>query len=153
MSKVTPFLMFNDELEAALTFYTATFPESEVLHAARDGKDGPLQSAEFVVGGQRFKGFNGGPYFTFSEGVSLFVDCADQQEVDRYWDAIVDAGGTPTQCGWIKDPFGLSWQIVPRRFVELIGDSDPRKVKAVTEAMLQMVKLDVAGLEKAYAQA
>ena len=153
MSKVTPFLMFNDQLEAALAFYTATFPESEVLHAARAGKDGPRQSAEFVVGGQRFKGFNGGSYFTFSEGVSLFVDCADQQEVDRYWDAIVAAGGTPTQCGWIKDPFGLSWQIVPRRFVELIGDSDPRKVKAVTEAMLQMVKLDVAGLEKAYAQA
>ena len=98
-------------------------------------------------------GFNGGPQFSFSEGVSLFVDCADQEEVDRYWDAIVVAGGTPTQCGWIKDPFGLSFQIVPRRFMELIGDSDPVKVKAVTEAMLKMVKLDVAALEKAYSDA
>lgn len=153
MSKITPFLMFDDQLEEALAFYTETFPDSEVLHAERAGEDGPIQSAEFVVGGQRFKAFNGGPHFTFSEGVSLFVDCADQEEVDRYWDAIVDAGGTPTQCGWIKDPFGLSWQIVPRRFMELMGDSDPKKVKAVRDAMLQMVKLDVAGLEEAYAEA
>lgn len=150
MNKVTPFLMFNDQLEAALTFYTETFPDSKVLQAARHGEDGPLQSAEFQVGGQRFKAFNGGDYFSFSEGVSLFVDCADQAEVDRYWDAIVAAGGTPTACGWIKDPWGLSWQIVPRRFVELVSDPDPKKVKAVTEAMMQMVKLDVAGLEAAY---
>lgn len=153
MSKVTPFLMFNDQLDAALAFYTATFPDSRVLRMARKGEDGPLQSAEFIVGGQRFLGFNGGPYFSFSEGVSLFVDCADQDEVDRYWDAIVAAGGTPTQCGWIRDPFGLSWQIVPRRFQELIADEDPKKVRAVTEAMLGMVKLDVAGLERAYEEA
>ena len=98
-------------------------------------------------------GFNGGPHFSFSEGVSLFVDCADQREVDRYWDAVVAAGGSPTGCGWINDPFGLSFQIVPRRFTELIGDEDPKKVKAVTEAMLQMVKLGVAGLEKPYSDA
>ena len=153
MSKITPFLMFNDQLEAALQFYKETFPDSEVLQVARSGENGPLQSAQFVVGGQRFMGFNGGPHFSFSEGVSLFVDCADQEEVDRYWNAIVVAGGTPTQCGWIKDPFGLSFQIVPRRFMELIGDSDPVKVKAVTEAMLKMVKLDVAALEKAYSDA
>lgn len=152
MSKVTPFLMFDDQLEEALRFYTATFPDSEILSVGRAGEDGPLRSAEFVVGGQRFKGFNGGSHFSFSEGVSLFVDCADQAEVDRYWDAIVAAGGTPSQCGWIKDPYGLSWQIVPRRFVELIGDEDPKKVKAVTEAMLRMEKLDVAALERAYAE-
>ncbi len=153
MNKVTPFLMFNDQLEAAIEFYTATFPGSEVLHAARTGKDGPISSAEFVVGGQHFMGYNGGPYFSFSEGVSFYVDCADQDEVDGYWDKLVKAGAKPTQCGWIKDPFGLSWQIVPKRFVELIRDKDPRKVKAVMEAMMKMVKLDVAGLERAYDEA
>jgi len=153
MNKVTPFLMFNDQLEAAIAFYTATFPGSEVVSVARTGDDGPISSAEFVVGGQRFMGYNGGSYFSFSEGVSLSVDCADQAEVDDYWDKFLKAGGTPAQCGWIKDPFGLSWQIVPRRFTELIGDPDPRKVKAVMEAMMTMVKLDVAGLERAYTEA
>jgi len=153
MSKITPFLMFDDQLEAALKFYMETFPDSEVIHESRGKEDGPIRSAEFIVGGQRFMGFNGGPYFSFSEGFSLFVECADQEEVDRYWESIVAAGGTPTQCGWIKDPFGLSFQIVPRRFMELIDDEDPRKVKAVMEAMLQMVKLDVADLEKAYLEA
>ena len=153
MSKVTPFLMFNDQLEAAMAFYTATFPDSEIRHVARTGTDGPVTSAEFVVGGQHFMGYNGGPYFSFSEGVSLFVDCADQAEVDAYWDRLLAAGATPHACGWIKDPFGLSWQIVPRRFMELIRDPDGRKVKAVMEAMMTMVKLDVAALERAYAEA
>jgi len=153
MNKVTPFLMFNDQLEAAIEFYTATFPNSEVSNVARTGKDGPINSAEFVVGGQLFMAYNGGAYFSFSEGVSLFVDCADQVEVDEYWDKFVKAGAKPTQCGWIKDPFGLSWQIVPRRFTELIGDKDPKKVKAVMEAMMTMVKLNVAELEKAYDEA
>jgi predicted 3-demethylubiquinone-9 3-methyltransferase (glyoxalase superfamily) len=150
MSKVTPFLMFNDQLEAAIAFYTATFPGSEVKNVARTGKDGPITSAEFVVGGQPFMGYNGGPYFKFSEGLSLFVDCEDQEEVDKYWNKLVSAGATPSQCGWITDQFGLSWQIVPRRFMELISDQNPTKVKAVMEAMLQMVKLDVAALETAY---
>ncbi len=153
MNKVTPFLMFNDQLEAAVAFYTTTFPDSEVRHLARTGEDGPVTSAEFIVGGQRFLGYNGGDYFSFSEGVSLYVDCADQAEVDRYWEALVKAGATPTACGWIKDPFGLSWQIVPRRFTELIADKDPKKVKAVMAAMMEMVKLDVAGLERAYSEA
>ena len=96
MNKVTPFLMFNDQLEAAIEFYTATFPSSEVRNVARTGKDGPISSAEFVVGGQLFMGYNGGPYFSFSEGVSLYVDCADQDEVDEYWDKLVKAGAKPT---------------------------------------------------------
>ncbi len=150
MTKVTPFLMFNDQLEAAMEFYTATFPDSHIKNVARTGKDGPVASAEFVVGGQAFMGYNGGAYFSFSEGVSLYVDCKDQAEVDEYWEKLVKAGATPTACGWIKDPFGLSWQIVPRRFMELIGDPNPGKVKAVMEAMMTMVKLDVAALEKAY---
>jgi len=153
MTKVTPFLMFNDQLEAAMAFYTATFPDSEIRNVARTGKDGPITSAEFVVGGQSFMGYNGGPYFKFSEGFSLFVDCRDQAEVDEYWNKLVGAGATPSQCGWITDQFGVTWQIVPRRFMELIGDSNPKKVQAVMEAMLTMVKLDVAALESAYENA
>lgn len=150
MSKVTPFLMFNDQLEAAIAFYTATFPDSEVRNVARTGKDGPITSAEFVVGGQSFMGYNGGPYFSFSQGISLYVDCQDQREVDEYWDKLVGAGATPLQCGWITDQFGVTWQIVPKRFMELIRDEDPRKVQAVMDAMMTMVKLDVAALERAY---
>lgn len=150
MSKVTPFLMFNDQLEAAIDFYTSTFPDSEVTRLARAGEDGPAHSAEFVVGGQTFKAFNGGPKFEFSDAISLYVDCEDQAEVDEYWEKIVAAGGTPIQCGWIEDPFGLSWQIVPRRFVELIGSGDSARVQAVIAAMMEMEKLDVAALERAY---
>ena len=153
MSKVTPFLMFNDQLEAAIAFYTATFPDSEIKNVARTGEDGPITSAEFVVGGQSFMGYNGGPYFTFSQGFSLYVDCDNQAEVDEYWDKLVSAGATPSQCGWITDQFGVTWQIVPRRFMELISDNNPQKVQAVMDAMLTMVKLDVAALEKAYIDA
>ena len=150
MNKVTPFLMFDDQLEAAIAFYTATFPDSEIKTVARTGKDGPITSAEFIVGGQFFMGYNGGPHFKFSEGFSLFVNCKDQTEVDEYWNRLVSAGATPLQCGWITDQFGITWQIVPRRFMELIADKNQRKVKAVMEAMMTMVKLDVAALEKAY---
>ena len=153
MSKVTPFLMFNNQLEAAIELYTAIFPDSRVTNVAQAGDGGPVQSAEFVVGGQRFMGFNGGSYFHFSEGFSLFVDCEDQAEVDTYWNKLLAAGAKPSQCGWITDPFGLSWQIVPRRFMELIRDPDPKKVQAVMQAMMTMIKLDVAELEKAYEQA
>ncbi len=153
MNKVTPYLMFNDQLEAAIEFYSKTFPDSEIRSVARAGEDGPISSAEFVVGGQSFMGYNGGDYFSFSEGVSFYVDCVDQREVDDYWNKFLEAGGTPTACGWIKDPFGLSWQIVPRRFTELIQDNDAKKVKAVMDAMLTMIKLDVAELERAYNEA
>jgi predicted 3-demethylubiquinone-9 3-methyltransferase (glyoxalase superfamily) len=124
-----------------------------VRNVARHGENGPVTSAEFVVGGQSFMGFNGGPKFSFSEGVSFFVDCADQREVDEYWNKLLQAGAKPTACGWITDPFGLSWQIVPRRLMELMAGSDPRKVKAVVDAMLKMVKLDVAALERAHREA
>ena len=152
MNKVTPFLMFNHQLEAAIEFYTATFPGSEVRSVARSGKDGPVSAAEFVVGGQFFMGYNGGPHFAFSEAFSLFVDCEDQKEVDLYWDRLVRAGAKPSQCGWITDPFGVSWQIAPRRFMELLRDKNPKKVQAVVAAMMKMVKLDLATLEKAYAE-
>lgn len=153
MSKVTPFLMYSTQLDDALELYEALFPDFEVVSVTRARQGGSVQSAEFVMGGQTFKAFNGGPHFTFAEGVSLYVNCDDQAEVDTFWEKIVDAGGTPTQCGWIKDPFGLSWQIIPRRFAELMGDPDPRKVKAVVDAMMKMQKLEVADLERAYADA
>lgn len=153
MSKVTPFLMFNDQLEAAIAFYTATFPDSSITKEARTGKDGPINSAEFVIGGQSFMGYNGGSYFSFSQGFSLFVDCEDQEEVDKYWNKFVNAGATPLQCGWLTDQFGVTWQIVPRRFIELTSDQDSKKVQAVMDAMMTMVKLDVAALERAYDQA
>jgi len=153
MSKVTPFLMFNDQLEAAIAFYTATFPDSRVKNVARTGTDGPITSAEFVIGGQSFMAYNGGAYFSFSQGFSLFVNCEDQAEVDAYWNALVSAGATPLQCGWITDQFGVTWQIVPTRFMQLIRDQNAKKVKAVMEAMMTMVKLDVAELERAYNQA
>lgn len=153
MSKVTPFLMFNDQLEAAMAFYTSTFPDSEIRNVARTGKDGPVTAAEFIIGGQSFMGYNGGPYFSFSQGFSLFVDCQDQEEVDEYWNKLISAGATPSQCGWITDQFGLTWQIVPRRFMELIRDPNQEKVQAVMDAMMTMVKLDVAALERAYENA
>jgi len=153
MRKVTPFPMFNDQLEAAMAFYTATFPGSEIRNVARNGADGPVTSAEFVVGGQVFMAYNGGPHFSFSEGVSLYVDCENQAEVDEYWDKLLAAGAKPTACGWIKDPYGLSWQIVPRRFMQLMSSGDVACVRRVTAAMLKMVKLDVATLERAYDEA
>lgn len=151
MTKVTPFLMFNNQLDAALAFYTSTFPDSHIITASRGGSDASITSAEFVVGGQRIKAYDGGPHFKFSEAFSLFVTCDDQAEVDLYWDKLVAAGAKPTRCGWITDPFGVTWQIVPRRFIELIGDANRQKVQAVIAAMMQMEKLDVAELERAYA--
>lgn len=152
-NKVTPFLMFPEKLEEALAFYVATFPDSKILQTSPPRSAGALVSAELVVGGQHLMAYQGGPYFQFSEAISLHVHCEDQQEVDLYWERILKAGGKETQCGWIKDPFGVSWQIVPRRFTELVADPDPKKVQAVVAAMLKMKKLDVAALEQAYASA
>ncbi len=145
-NKATPFLMFNDNLDAALKLYAQVFPDTKVLMRAG-------QQAEFVVGGQRFMAFEGGPHFKFSDAFSVFIDCEDQAEVDRYWNALLAAGSKPTMCGWINDPFGLAWQIVPRRFMQLMADPNPKKVKAVVDAMLKMQKLDVAELEKAHREA
>lgn len=150
MGKVTPFLMFNDQLEAAMKFYTTTFPDSKVLNVSRAGKNGPVAMAEFIVGGQHIMAYNGGPHFSFSPGVSMFVMCEDQKEVDTYWNKILKAGGKEQMCGWISDPFGLSWQIIPKQLMQLRADKDPKKAKAVIDAMLQMVKIDVKALETAH---
>jgi predicted 3-demethylubiquinone-9 3-methyltransferase (glyoxalase superfamily) len=157
MSKITPFLWFDDQAEEAANFYVSIFPNSKIGTIARYGDAGPgpkgqVMTIAFELDGQPFIALNGGPYFTFSEAISFAIDCADEAEVDRYWDALLE-GGEASQCGWLKDRFGLSWQVVPRRLFELMGDENPARSKAVTEAMLKMVKLDVAALEAAHASA
>ena len=151
--KASPFLMFNDQLGPAVELYTSIFPDSKVINLVKQGKSGPVMSAEFIVGGQRFMAFNGGAHFKFTDAFSSFINCEDQKEVDRYWDALVKAGSKPVQCGWITDPFGLSWQIIPKQFMALMSDPNPKKSQAVMAAMMKMVKFDVAALEKAHAEA
>lgn len=152
-TKASPFLMFDNQLERAIELYTSVFPDSRLLSSSRNGKDGPMTAAELTIGGQRFMAFNGGSHFKFTDAFSIFISCDDQAEVDRYWDALVKAGAKPVQCGWITDPFGLSFQIVPKRLMELMGDPVPEKSRAVVAAMMKMVKLDVATLERAHAEA
>jgi len=152
VQKLTPFLWFDDDLEDALAFYASVFPEAEVLDLSRagDGPTDPVFMARFRILGQELLAINGGPLFPFTEAFSLLVDCVDQVEVDRLWDALTD-GGESGRCGWLKDRFGLSWQIVPRRLMELMGDPDSAKAGRGRDAMLRMQKIDVAGLEAAYA--
>jgi predicted 3-demethylubiquinone-9 3-methyltransferase (glyoxalase superfamily) len=153
MPSITPSLWFDNDLEEAAAFYTAIFPNSSIEGFARyteagPGTPGDVVSGTFVLDGQRFIGINGGPMFPFSEAVSFTVDCKDQDEVDYYWDRLVD-GGEESQCGWLKDRFGLSWQIVPARLNELIADPDPARAAAATKAMLGMRKIVIAELERA----
>jgi predicted 3-demethylubiquinone-9 3-methyltransferase (glyoxalase superfamily) len=155
MPAITPSLWFDDNLEDAMTFYTSVFPNSSIgtVHRYTDagpGTPGQVVSAEFTLDGQRFIGINGGPVFAFTEAVSFAVRCRDQAEVDYYWDRLVD-GGQESQCGWLKDRFGLSWQIVPERLDELTGHPDPDRAAAATKAMLGMRKIVVAELEDAVA--
>ncbi len=153
MQKITTFFMFNDQAEQAAKLYTSVFPKSKVLNTMK-GPDGKVMGVEFELDGQRFNSYNsydGGTYFSFSEGLSLFVSCKDQEEVDHYWNGFLGAGGAESQCGWLKDPFGVSWQIVPTRFMELLNDPDPERAGRATQAMLKMQKIDIATLEKAAA--
>ena len=159
--RITPFLWFADQAEEAAEFYTSIFRNSKLGDNVRydeeaakptGRKPGSVMVIEFQLDGQDFVALNGGPMFKFTEAISLQVNCRTQKEIDTYWTKL-SRGGKPGVCGWLKDKFGLSWQIVPRRFTELIRDRDPRKVKAVMEAMMTMVKLDVAELERAYNEA
>ena len=152
--KITPFLWFDHEAEEAASFYTSLFPDSKILSVSRHpegspGKPGSVMVVEFQLAGQRFVGLNGGPHFKFTEAVSFLVDCDSQDEVDYYWDRLLAGGGQPSQCGWLEDRYGLSWQIVPTILGELMGGSDPDKSKRVMEAMLKMVKLDIGALKRA----
>ena len=153
MPSITPSLWFDGDLEEAAQFYTSVFPNSSIEGLERYGEAGPgtpgeVVSATFLLDGHRFVGINGGPQFPFTEAVSFMVRCADQDEVDYYWNRLVD-GGVESQCGWLKDRFGLSWQIAPDRLFELIGDSDPARAAAATKAMLGMQRIVIAELEAA----
>ena len=152
--KITTFLTFDDRAEEAIEFYTSIFPDSKLLSASRypagaPGPEGSLMSATFELAGQEFVALNGGPSFSFSQGISLFVDCETQAEVDELWERLTD-GGEPGPCGWLTDRFGVSWQIIPRTLGELLGDEDAKKSQAVMQAMLQMKKIEIDGLQRAY---
>jgi predicted 3-demethylubiquinone-9 3-methyltransferase (glyoxalase superfamily) len=154
MQKITPFLWFDQQAEDAVRLYVSIFPDSEIRTITRYGDAGPgpkgsVMTIGFKLAGMEFAALNGGPTYKFTEAISFVIHCDSQQEVDHYWNKLVD-GGQPIQCGWLKDRFGLAWQIVPRRFFELIKDPDPQKVQRVMRAMFGMVKFDIAGLEKAY---
>lgn len=153
MPKITPCLWFDTQGEEAARFYTSVFPNSRILDVARYGEAGPrdagtVMAVRFELDGQAFVALNGGPEFTFDEAISFQIDCADQDEVDRYSEALTH-GGEQGPCGWVKDRFGLSWQVVPARLIELISDSDVARAQRAMAAMLQMRKIDIAAVEAA----
>ena len=151
MKKITPFLWFDTQAEEAMNFYVSLFKNSKVGGVAR-GPDGKAFSVSFELDGQEFMGLNAGPQFKFNEAVSMFVNCEDQAEVDELWNKLTADGGEESMCGWLKDKYGLSWQIIPKALGELMGDPDPVKSQRVMQAMLQMKKIEVAGLQQAYDQ-
>jgi predicted 3-demethylubiquinone-9 3-methyltransferase (glyoxalase superfamily) len=153
MSKITPFLWFDTQAEEAAQFYTSLFPNSKIRHVSRYGEAGPgtpgsVMTVDFELDGQRFTALNGGPQYTFTEAVSFQVGCETQEEVDHYWSTLSE-GGEEGPCGWLKDRYGLSWQIVPSALPRLIGDPDREKAQRAMAAMLKMRKLDIAELERA----
>lgn len=157
MSKITPCLWFDTEGEEAATFYTSVFKNSRILSVARYGEAGPrpagsVMIVKFELDGQEFTALNGGPQFTFDEAVSFQVSSDSQAETDYYWDQLTE-GGEEGQCGWLKDRYGVSWQVVPTEIIELLSDPDPEKAQRATAAVLQMTKLDIAAVQRAATQA
>ena len=155
MHKITPFLWFDDQAEEAMNFYVSIFKNSKILNVARAGESDPGKSGSVMMGSFELDGlplvaFNGGPAFQFNEAMSFFVDCADQAEVDYFWEKLTAEGGQPGQCGWLKDKFGVSWQIVPAILGELLNDPDQIKSRQVMQAMLAMSKIDIAALQRAH---
>jgi predicted 3-demethylubiquinone-9 3-methyltransferase (glyoxalase superfamily) len=155
MNKITPFLWFDNNLEEAMEFYSSVFKNFEAGEVRRYTKEGPgpegsVMTASFTLNGQEFTGINGGPHFKFTEAVSFVIDCKTQDEVDYYWEKLSADGGQNVECGWLKDKFGLSWQVTPSILIEMIGDSDTEKVSRVMHAMMQMKKLDIKALQDAY---
>jgi predicted 3-demethylubiquinone-9 3-methyltransferase (glyoxalase superfamily) len=153
MQKITPFLWFDTQAEEAAKFYVSIFPRSKILKTARYGDAGPgpkgsVMTVEFELAGQRMIALNGGPVFKFTEAISLSVDCKDQKEVDHYWNKL-SQGGEESMCGWLKDRYGLSWQITPGILGKLLSGPDPKEAKRVMEAMLRMRKIDIAALKAA----
>ncbi|MFZ1242216.1 VOC family protein [Candidatus Amarolinea dominans] len=154
MQKITPFLWFDDNAEEAANFYVSVFKNSKILSVTRQQKDGPHpEGATFTVSfqldGQEFAALNGGPHFIFTEAISLFVNCETQEEVDELWEKLTE-GGEESRCGWLRDKYGLSWQIIPTILGELLQDKDPTKSGRVMQAMLQMSKIDIKALQQAY---
>ena len=154
MQKITPFLWFDTQAEEAARFYVSLFKNSSIGQVSRYGEAGPGPKAQvmviaFELDGLKFTALNGGPIYQFTEAVSLQVDCADQAEIDHLWENLAADGGEPGRCGWLKDRFGLSWQIVPANLGQLIGGDDPAKASRAVQAMMQMGKLDIAALEAA----
>ena len=154
MQKITPFLWFDGKAEEAMNFYTAIFKNSKVVNIMRYGEVGPgpkgtVMAATFQLDGQEFTALNGGPMFTFSPAISFFVSCKTQEEVDELWEKLSE-GGEKQRCAWLKDKYGVSWQIVPTVLGELLQDKDPEKSKRVMNAMLQMDKIDIKSLKQAY---
>ncbi len=152
--KITTFLWFDNQAEEAINFYVSIFKNSKVGDIARYGDTGPgpkdqVMTAEFELAGQQFTALNGGPNFKFTEAISLVVNCETQEEVDEYWEKL-SAGGQKVQCGWLKDKFGLSWQIVPTILKQLLKDKDPEKTNRVMQAVMKMTKLEIAELKAAY---
>jgi predicted 3-demethylubiquinone-9 3-methyltransferase (glyoxalase superfamily) len=152
--KITTFLTFDDRAEEAVEFYTSIFDDSRILSTRRYGSAGPgpegeLMTATFELAGQEFMALNGGPSFSFAQGISLFVDCETQEEVDELWEKLSE-GGEKGPCGWLTDKFGVSWQVIPRQLGEMLGDKDADKSQRVMKAMLQMSKIDIEGLRRAY---
>jgi len=156
MSKIAPCLWFKDEAEEAVNFYVSLLPNSRIDYVQRNvedspgGKEGTVLVIEFTLAGQRFQALNGGVKFEHSYAVSFSIDCADQAEVDRLWDRLLQGGGKEEQCGWLKDKYGMSWQIVPSMLPKMLADPDKEKARCVFQAMLKMVKIDVAALKRAY---
>ena len=156
MKKITPFLWFDTQAEEAAAFYTSIFKNSKIGAIRRYGEAGPrpkgmVLSVTFEIDGEEFVALNGGPQFHFTPAISFFVSCETQQEVDELWDKLA-AGGRKDQCGWLQDKYGVSWQIIPKALMQLMGDPDPAKANRVMKAMLQMQKIDVKALEEAYRQ-
>jgi predicted 3-demethylubiquinone-9 3-methyltransferase (glyoxalase superfamily) len=149
MNKITPFLWFDYQAEEAMNFYVSVFKNSKAGQVSR-GPDGKVFTVTFNLDGQEFMALNAGPQFKFNEAISFFVDCKTQEEVDYYWTTLSTDGGEESMCGWVKDKFGLWWQIVPSVLGELMNDPDPEKAQRVTQAMLKMRKIDIAGLRQAY---
>jgi predicted 3-demethylubiquinone-9 3-methyltransferase (glyoxalase superfamily) len=149
MRAITPFLWFDDDLEQAVEFYTSVFPEGKV-HGINRTPDGKVMTADFELAGQQVKGLNGGPQFPHTEAFSFFVECDGQDEVDHYWQVLTADGGEESQCGWLKDRFGVSWQIIPVEFMDMVSSGTPDQVQRVMAAMMTMQKFDVAALRAAY---
>jgi predicted 3-demethylubiquinone-9 3-methyltransferase (glyoxalase superfamily) len=154
VQKITPFLWFDNQAEEAMNLYVSIFKNSKVLGVTRYGDAGPgpkgsVMTAEFQLEGQEFVALNGGPHFKFTEAVSFVVNCQSQEEVDYFWEKLSE-GGAESQCGWLKDKFGLSWQVVPTVLIEMLQDKDPEKSQRVMKAMLQMEKIDIKKLKEAY---